>query len=218
MEQDNISIYMEKAEAFFEKNRNAVLGGTVGVIVLVAGLIYVKTTWLPKREEAAQKALYFSQMYFEADSFNIALNGGSGKVGQVGFKDIPKKYSWTKAANLANFYAGICETNLGHFDAAIKYLDSYSPKDDVLKAQKYGLMGDCYMEKGDNEKGLSFYSKAADACDNELIAPLHLMKAGLACEKSGKKEEALKFYNRIKSDFPRSEEFREIDKFIARVQ
>ncbi len=202
----------------YEKNKNIFNGVGIGLIVLIAALAYGKLKWLPEREESAQKSMYISQFYFEQDSFKIALNGGSNMPGAMGFKKIIDKYSFTKAANLANLYAGICEMNLGDFGKAIKHLESFSPKDDIFEAQKNALLGDCYTEKGQNEKGLSYYGKAVESSKNDLIAPINCIKAGMACEKFGKKEEALKYYNIIKNEYPKSDEAQQIDKYITRVE
>jgi tetratricopeptide (TPR) repeat protein len=213
---DQLNDFIEKAREIYETKRNLVLGVTVALVVLIGGGLYAKLSWLPKREADAQKHLYISQFFFEQDSFARALNGGN-IPNEAGFKKVASDYSFTKSANLAKLYAGICELNLKQYDAAIKHLEDYSPKADILEAQKYGLLGDAYMEKGQTDKGLKCYAEAADASENPEIAPLQLLKAGMAHEKAGKKADALKFYQRIKDEFPRSEEFQQIDKYIARV-
>jgi len=43
------------------------------------------------------------------------------------------------------------------------------------------------------------------------------MKAGMAYESAGKNDLALKTYMRIKTEFARTSEGREIDKYIARL-
>ena len=73
------------------------------------------------------------------------------------------------------------------------------------------------MELNNTDKAAEYYMKAADKKKNDLTSPLFLMKAGMAYEVAGKKEDALKTYTRIKTDFPRSNEARDIDKYIARL-
>lgn len=46
---------------------------------------------------------------------------------------------------------------------------------------------------------------------------MFLMKAGVAYELEGKNDLALKTYKRIKADFTRTNEGRDIDKYIARM-
>ncbi len=206
-----------KALEFYEKNKNIVLGAGGGLIALIVAIVYGYFFWLPSQEEKAQKAMFISQFYFDADSFQIALNGQAG-LNPNGFKTITKKYKFTKAANLSKLYAGICAMNIGNYDEAVSYLKSYSPNDDILGAQKYGLLADALYEKGKKSEALKYYKKSAEYTTNELIAPLHILKAGLAFEVEGKKEEAIKLYNKIKYEYPRSDEFREIDKYISRLE
>jgi tetratricopeptide (TPR) repeat protein len=80
-----------------------------------------------------------------------------------------------------------------------------------------GAMGDAYMELNNNDKAVSYYLKAADKRKNDLTSPMFLMKAGMAYEIMGKNAEALKAYTRIKTDFGRTNEGRDVDKYIARL-
>jgi TolA-binding protein len=73
------------------------------------------------------------------------------------------------------------------------------------------------MELNNADKAISYYLKAADKRKNDLTSPLFLMKAGMAYELQGKNEDALKVYQRIKTEFSRTNEGREIDKYIARM-
>lgn len=206
-----------KAEDYFNKNKNLVIGLGVGVVAVIGIMVYLKLKWLPEREAAAHKSMYISEFYFEQDSFKIALNGGSPMPGALGFKKVIENYKFTDAANLSKYYAGICEIKLGNFDNAIKYLESYSPKDEVLRAETNSLLGDAYSEKGSTDKALGYYAKSTECTTNKLVAPIFCLKAGLAHEKFNKKEEALKFYNKIKNEYPYSEQAQQIDKYIYRV-
>jgi TolA-binding protein len=47
---------------------------------------------------------------------------------------------------------------------------------------------------------------------------LYLMKAGNLYETMGKYEDALKVYQTVKKKYPESNEGRQIDKYIARVE
>ena len=131
--------------------------------------------------------------------------------------DIIEKYSGTKAANSANFYAGVCYLHLGQFDAAIRYLKEFDAGDEVLPISKNGALGDAYAEKGDLDQAMSYYKKAVDAGDNEVLTAYYLKKVGMLNEKQGNFAAAKKAYETIKEKYPNSPDGLGIDKFIARA-
>lgn len=68
--------------------------------------------------------LFFrAQQYFQQDSLALALNGDATNPG---FLKIMDKYSGTKAANLAHFYAGAIYLKQGDFANAEKHLKDFS--------------------------------------------------------------------------------------------
>ena len=112
----NVEDALTQSEAFLVKYKNAIIGGVVAVIIIVAGFIMYKNLYAEPREEKAQAALFKGQEYFEQDAYEQALNGDS--IGYVGFLKVADEYSGTKAANLAKAYAGICYAQLGKYDEA----------------------------------------------------------------------------------------------------
>ncbi len=215
---ENIQENLSKLEQFVEeKKQPLMIGGGVLLVVAVA-LIYVFVKWLPERNVQAQKAMYMAEMAFAKDSFELALNGRAGVGTPVtGFAEVASKYSFTKAANLANYYAGICCLNLKKYDDAVKYLDKFSTKDAVIGAVKLSATGDAYMELGKTEEGIKYYEKAAAFSDNETYTPYFLFKAGLAHEKKQDYASAKEYYEKVRDNYPKSEEARDIEKYIARA-
>ena len=71
---------------------------------------------------------------------------------------------------------------------------------------------------GDLEEGISKYLEAAEFASNAFNTPLFLMKAGELHEMTGNYAEALKLYQRIKSEYPESTEGSSIEKYIARAK
>jgi tetratricopeptide (TPR) repeat protein len=127
------------------------------------------------------------------------------------------EYKWTGAANLAKYYAGIISLKQGAFAEAIDYLESFKGKDKMVTAMAYGAIGDAYSETAENEKAITQYKKAAYHFENELTTPHFLKKAGLLLEMEKQKEEARKIYEEIKAKYPNSNEGRDMDKYIARL-
>ena len=118
----NVEDALTQSEAFLIKYKNAIIGGVVAVIIIVAGFIMYKNLYAEPREEKAQAALFKGQEYFEQDAYEQALNGDS--IGFVGFLKVADDFSGTKAANLAKAYAGICYAQLGKYEEAVKMLEA----------------------------------------------------------------------------------------------
>ena len=107
---------------------------------------------------------------------------------------------------------------MGQFDNAIDYLKKFDTDDLLLGPISVGAQGDAQLELGKTDKALALYTEAYKMNENELTAPIYMLKAGELLEASSKQEEALKIYEIIKQKFPESTEGRSIDKYIARAK
>jgi tetratricopeptide (TPR) repeat protein len=215
---ENIEEGLGKAQTFIDNNKNAVMIAGGVLLAVVIGLIYFFQSYLPGKNEEAQKAMYMAEFAFAKDSFALALNGQTlGANPYKGFASVAKEYSWTKAGKLANYYAGICCLNLKKFDEAIKYLDNFNTSDPIIGALRLNAIGDAYMELGKTDDGIGYYEKAADFSENDTYTPYFLLKTGMAYEKVKKKGEAKKFYEKVLDKYPNSQEGQQIEAYIARV-
>ncbi len=204
-----------KTEQYIEKNQKMILivVGSLALIFL-AYFVGFRGYYLPGKEKDAQSQMFMAEKYFEMDSLNKALNGDGN---YLGFLEIIDQYGLTKSADLAHYYAGICFLKKGDFQKAIDNLKSFSGNDEVVGPMATGAIGDAYMELKQTDKAAEYYLKAADQKINEFVSPMWLMKAGWAYEEVGMFDKALAVYKRIKDEFSRSNESREIDKYIARM-
>ncbi len=200
-------------ESFLDKYQDKLLMGVAAILIIIAGFFAYKYLMLAPKEKEAMAEMSQAELQFEKDSFTLALdNPGEG---YMGFLDIIDEYSGTKAANTAKYYAGISYLNLGMYDAAIEYLKDYDEDELLTSIPKYGALGDAYSELEDFEKAKSYYKKAVEQKSNELLTPYYLKKLGMLYKADNKTEEANKYFKRIKTEFPRSEEAKDIEKFIA---
>ncbi|MEY3367439.1 MAG: hypothetical protein RI973_594 [Bacteroidota bacterium] len=201
-----------QAEDFFQKYQKQIMivAGTL-VAVLGGYLGYTYLYKLPKQKEAVEQMAQ-AEWQFQRDSFNLALVNPGG--GFPGFADIVKKYGGTDAANAALYYAGVSCLNMGQYDAAISYLEDYSASGKMLPIMKNGALGDAWSEKGDLEKALSYYDKAASNGDNEILTPYYLKKLAMLSEKQGNKEQALDAWKKIQEAYPTSPEMKDAEKHI----
>jgi tetratricopeptide (TPR) repeat protein len=203
-----------KTEQFIERNQKIILIVVGAIIVVVLGYFGFKRIYLAPREKEAQSQMFMAEKYFEMDSIKKALNGDGN---YLGFLAIIDDYKFTKSANLSHYYAGICYLKKGEFQNAIDQLDKFSSGDELVGPMAIGAIGDAYMELNSTDKAIDYYLKAANKRKNDLTTPMFLMKAGMAYELEGKYDLASKTYTRIKTDFSKTNEGRDIDKYIARA-
>jgi tetratricopeptide (TPR) repeat protein len=201
-------------EQWADQNRKMltyVVGGLFAVVAAYFG--FTKLYLEPKNEEANNQS-FMAQKWFGMDSLNLALNGDGNFPG---FLSIMEDYKWTDAANLSHYYTGIIYLKQGKFEDAIDQLKDFSGKDKMVSNMAYGALGDAYSELGKYDEAISYYKKAAYHFENELTTPIFLKKAGMMLEYTKKSAEAKKIYEEIKSRYPNTNEGREMDKYIARV-
>lgn len=212
----NVEDALTQSEAFLIKYKNAIIGGVVAVIIIVAGFIMYKNLYAEPREEKAQAALFKGQEYFEQDAFEQALNGDS--IGFAGFLKVADDYSGTKAANLAKAYSGICYAQLGKYDEAVKMLDSFNGNDQMVAPAILGAAGNCYAQLGQLDKAASTLLSAADKADNNTLSPIFLVQAGEILVKQGKFDDAVNAYTKIKDKYFQSYQAMDIDKYIEQAK
>ena len=220
-----VSEALNKSEAFFNKNKNAIIIAVVALLVIIAGIFFYKEYVSGPREDKASTALGRGQEYFNAEQFDKALNGDGASY--AGFAKIASDYSNTDAGNLANLYAGLCQANLGKWKEAIAYLEKFSTAgDDMVSPAAVAALGNAYAHVNELDKAVSTLKKAADMADskgnegvNNSIAPTFRLQAAEILESQGKKDEALKIYQDIKAKYTNSGlvQSQEIDKYIERA-
>ena len=206
---------LTQSEAFIVKYKNIIIGAVVAIILIVAGVLMYQNLYLEPREEKAQAALFKSQLLFDQNAFEMALNGDS--IGSAGLLKIASEYSGTKAASLARAYAGICYAHLGEYEKAIKELDSFKGSDAMVSPSILGAIGNSYAKLEQLDKATSYLVKAADQADNGSLSSIFLMQAGNIYEKQGKFADAVKAYTKIKDNYFNSYQAMDIDKYIERA-
>ena len=171
---------------------------------------------LNNREEAFKAA--------RQEIYNKALKGDGKLPGLLKIAD----EGMTSAANIAKAEAGICYYKLGNYKEAIKYLEEFTPQGDKgLSPQYVAALANCYAADGQIDKAIDTFKEAAKEADNDATSPEYLMEAATLLESQNKKDEALKLYEQIKADYPRSQLVQpqsiggayvsQIDKYIERA-
>ena len=204
---------VSKTDLFFKEYGKLMAIILAVLVVLGAGaLCWYKFLYQPAVVEAQGHMTSAEQSFAEGD-FETALNGDGNALG---FAQIVEEYG-SKAGKSVYLYAGICELQLGNWDSALKYLNSYKGKDEILAARAEACKGDAYVGLENYEKALAHFEKAAAKVDN-MFAATYLLKAGLTAEKLGQDDKALSFYKTIKDKYPQSMEGYDVDKYIGRIE
>jgi tetratricopeptide (TPR) repeat protein len=197
---------LTRTEQYIEENKKSLTIIVAAIIVVVGGyLLYTKMILAPK-ESDAQSQIFRAEQYFENDG------------DALGFIDIIDEYSMTNTANLAEYYAGICYLRLGEYENAIEHLKKFDSNDKLVSVIALGALGDAYVELGDYQEAVSFYLKAANKNKNDFTSAIYLKKAGLVYEALDDYKKATASYEKIKKYYPKSDEARDIDKYIEAAQ
>jgi tetratricopeptide (TPR) repeat protein len=213
-----------KTEEWVIRNQKAILGVIGAIAIATLGyILYNKYIATPSEEEAF-KEMNQAQMYFQqaVDAtekqdllFKLSLKGGEGKPG---FEGIISNHAGTKAANLAEYYAGMAYLNTKQFAKAIEHLDNFSSDDKILTALSIGAKGDANAELNKNEEALKLYVDAANYDDNDFVTPRFLLKAANMAIVLKKNDDALGYLKTIKEKYETSQEGSTVDALIASLE
>ena len=203
-------------ESFVQKNLKKIAACVVVILVCIFAAIGAKW-YFDKQNQKAIEALYPCEDLFRQGNYEKALNGDAQDV--IGLLEVAKKYSSTKAGNVAKLYAGLAYAQLGKYEDAKTYLEKYDTKNDVMVSPSaIGALGNVYAQLGQNDKAVETLKKAAKKADNNILSPIFLVQAAEILEADKKFDEALKLYEEVKNNYRGSQQGQEIDKYIERVK
>ena len=189
--------------AWVETNKKNIISIVVAVVVIVGGYLGYTYGYQQPREAKAQTLCTDGLQYVQNSDFETALNGEGTFPGYI---KIAEDYSGTDGANLANLYAGVCFAQQNKYQEALPYLEAYKPgKDQSVSAMALFALAQCYAATNNLDKAVDTF-----------------VEAGKLLESQDKKDEALKLYEQIKSEFPTSTMVvgnpAEIEKYIERAK
>jgi len=218
-------VFVQSAD-FFTKNKKWILLALLAILLIFALIFGYTHLYKAPRENKASTELAKGQDYFNQEMFDKALNGDGATF--KGFTKIASDFKGTKAANLANLYAGLCYANLEKWQEAVNYLEKFSAKGDMLiSPAAIAALGNAYANTGKLDKAVSLLKEAASKADSRAkdgtsnsLAPTFLMQAGALLESQNKKDDALKLYQEMKEKYVNSAavQLQEVDSRIERLE
>jgi tetratricopeptide (TPR) repeat protein len=210
-----------KSEQWIEKNSKLLFYSLVIVILLILGFLGYNKYVIEPQETAASNELSFPRKHFNeantaagSDIDSLLQLGLDGVDNKFGFLDISAQYNGTKAANIANYYAGVSYLKMKEYQKAIEYLSKFNSDDELLGPTALGAIGDAFADIDQAEDALDYYEKAANKKDNEFTTPLFLFKAGRTAMDLGQFSKAEKIFTKIKENYPSTDPGKDIDKYI----
>ena len=215
-----------KTEAWVIQHQRTILFTIVAVVVVGLGYMFYKQFVSEPREREISEQLSFAQSVFNQaldanttatrDSlFTLSLNGDKT---HAGFLKIIKDHGSSKAGNVANYAAGMAYLQLNKYKEAVTHLDKFSSSDPILNALALGNIGDAFVALNQPKEAMDYYKKAIDESDNVLTAPIYLSKAAQVAQDQKNYKEALTYLERIKTDYPNSEEAASVDVQIRQIE
>jgi len=203
---------ISRSEEFIQKNQKTLLIIVAVILVAVLAVFGLRKWYFQPRETRAAEEMFAAEQWFAQGDFDKALNGDDS---YRGFLSVADSYKGTKAGNLARYYAGASYLQMGNYDEAIHWLKKYKGNDTFTRPLAEMMLADAHMEKGETAEAAKRYTSAAAMGDNFLTAPTALFKAGMAYLMLDDNTKALECFQKVKSNYPESTEWTEIDKYIA---
>lgn len=212
---------MSKTEQFFENNGKK-LAYAIFALLLVAAVVFgYKVLVVEPQMASASEIVANAQTLFEQETpdYEGALYGNDNGAG---FLEVIEKYGSTPAGNLAKHYAGICFLHANDLESAKSYLSQYKEvagiPAEIINAQNFGLQGDIAVNESEYKQAISLYTKAFNASDNALTAPLYMRKAAVIAMESGDNAKAKSLLQQIISQYPNSAESRTAEKYMGAIE
>ncbi len=185
----------------------------IGLIVVVLGYIgYNKFIWEPANEESLEAVWYGERSLIDDENFVQAINGDS--LQHKGLKYVAENYGSYDGGKIAQYDLGIAYLNNGQYAEAIAALEQVDFDDEMVSTVALGAMGDAHLELGDITAAFNHYEMAYQNSDNELTAPIYMLKAAYAKELEKKFDDAVKIYQELIEKYPDSPEIESAKKYI----
>ncbi len=201
-----------------DKNGKLISGLIIAILVCYLGWFGFNKFISEPAEIAAQDEIWWAEnaMHFTED-YNAAIMGDSAEIFN-GFESALENISGTQAGLIAQFDLGIAYLNKGEYEQARAALVDVDFGDQMVTTVAKGAIGDSYMQEGDAENAIKYYDIAISNSSNSFTCPLYLKKCAFAYESIQQWNKAYAYYERIKTDFPESDEAKSAEKYMVKAQ
>lgn len=204
LEQDLLIEYSSRIMHFYNNNKAAVIGGSIGLVVAI-GLIIGYVIYSGNQEEEAVNLLGIAEQELLQGNYQQALYGNEEEF-TLGFEQIANNYSGTSAGNLANYYAAVTEYELGNYESALTYIQEYDVPEGILGVAPISMHANIFIGLERYAEAATQYERAAEWDENNSTTPYNLYKAAEAYMEAGNTEQALAHIDTIIEEYPNSQQ------------
>lgn len=213
LEQDILLDTFSKAQSFYDQYKTAVIGGLIALVVLIAGSVGYYYYSVSQEDKAQQLMANATQAYLN-QNYETALTGSEANF-TVGFEQIINNYSMTEAANLARYYASVCEFHLGNPQEALSYINQYEIPEGIMGVGPLSFKGVILTELGNHKQAADVYVKAAEWDKNDSTTPYNYLEAARAFQDAGNKKQAKTYAQKIVDAYSQSTQVSSAQKLLG---
>ncbi|HKK47260.1 MAG TPA: tetratricopeptide repeat protein [Balneolaceae bacterium] len=213
LEHDILLETFSRAQSIYDNNKKLVIGTALALVLIIGGSVGYYFYHNSQEQKAEQLMGQATEAYLNAD-YKKALNG-SDEDFTVGFEQIINNYSGTEAANLARYYAAVCEYNLGDNNKALNYINEYETPEGIMGVAPLSFKAMLLSNLGKYTESANTYVKAAEWKENDSTTPYNYLEAANAFQEAGKTSEAKKYANKIVDNYPSSSQVTEAQKLLG---
>lgn len=213
LEQDVLLETFSKAQSFYDKNKNTVIGSAIAVIILIAGSVGYYYYAEAQESEAQELMGQASQAYLQGN-YEKALTGSDADF-TVGYKQIINNYGMTDAANLARYYAAVSTFKLGNYQEALKYIENYEVPAGIMGVGPLSFHAVIHTELGNHAEAAELYVKAAEWNVNDSTTPYNYLEAANAFHDAGNAEKAQQYAQKIIAEYNNSDQVTEAERLLG---
>ncbi len=213
LEQDILLDTFSKAQMLYDQNKSTIIGVAIAVIIAIGGSIGYYYYSTAQEAEAQQLMADATQAYLNQD-YETALTGSEADF-TVGFEQIINNYSITDAANLAHYYAAVCEYNLGNPQEALSYINEYEIPEGIMGVGPISFNGVILTDIGNHAEAAEIYVKAAEWDVNDSTTPYNYLEAAKAFQDAGNTEKAREYAQKIVDEYSESQQATNAQKLLG---
>ena len=212
LKQDELRTTFEHYEHYLKEHYREILGVT-GILVVVVGLVVGLRLYAERRDAEANAELGIALKTFRAyvgmpapgtfdqgtEMFPVASEKYKKALGE--FSDVARKFPRTKAAEIARYHMGICQSQLGNKADALKTLEEAGKASDmeIATLAQFALAGELVGSGKPQEAG-RIYQHLADHPTSTVPQATALL-ALADTYRTSQPAQARQIYQRLEKDF-----------------